>query len=187
MNQFSLRYGLIAGVVLALINVIFLFINPMWLYQFLINFLVGGLTYSFFMVKAIKDTKNADGGYIGFGDALLAGVVTFGIASLISMASMFVIVKTSQAAVDAELEYTLETTDSMAGMFDKFIDDEEQLEKMKKEMEKEKEKMVAEFEEKGPTSTRIGMVMLGWLMQLFIGTILALILAAIFKKEPAYS
>lgn len=186
MNQFSIRYGLIAGVVLALINVVFFFIDPTWLFQAGINSIVGIVTYSFFMIKAIKDTRSSENGLISFGEAFLAGLITFLIASFISTISMFTIVKASPAVQQAELDYTLETTDSMVGMFDKFLDEDE-VAKIKEEMESEKEKIIEDFEENGANSGKIGMVLLGWLFNLFMGAILSLILAAIFKKSPSYT
>lgn len=123
-----------------------------------------------FLYMASKRARDAKGGYIAFGEALVPPMVTYGIGTLISGVFSYLMIN----FIDPSLLDTIqEAVKNMSeGMWDTMgLTEDQKLEAA----EKMEEQQAGQF--------GLAQTALGWLMGLILGLIISAIVAAIVKKE----
>ncbi len=89
MGNHPIRYGLLAGVSVVLVNLIIYFTDKTLLAS--ISSLVELIVVIFFMTKAVSDTKSDLGGWISFKDAFKPAWLTFILATTIIVLYTFIL------------------------------------------------------------------------------------------------
>ena len=125
------------------------------------------------MYLAAKKAKDKKGGFIPFGEALVPGLGTFAIGSLISVIFMYLLVN----HINPDLIPILEegAREMQEGMFDMMGFTEEQKLQAIEE---------AERQQAGQDTFGLSAILIGWVTNLFfMGLPIAAIIAAIIKKK----
>lgn len=131
-----------------------------------------------FLYLSLKETRYLQEGFLSFGEGLKASVLTYMIGTLIGVIFTFllvnyidpdllVLIKESATAMSDDVTNWM---GNLAGM------PEEELEKVKEDME-------AELESQNLGSFSVGIAILTWLQSLIGGVILSLIMSAFMKKN----
>lgn len=172
MEKNSVRYGLIAGLGVAIYQLVLYFISPEMIFG---NFAhVAWIIYLFCIWKAISLDKEANGGYISFREAFGSGFTVFAIAGLIALIFQYILMTViDPGLVDIQKEIALEAFDKMASAFGL------------EEGSAEYEQALADIDKR--TEPSLSQSAIGYLFMLLFGAIPALIFAAIMKKDkPAH-
>ena len=133
---------------------------------------VGYLITGFFMWKAATAERSDNGGGLSFGNAFKTSFIVWLIASLLSILFMYVLINfIDTSLLDVILQTQKDAMNQMSGLLG----------------EEATAAAMAEIESQG-ASFGVGTVALGWIMGLvFPGAIIALIIAAIVKRDGSAS
>lgn len=169
-----IKFGLIYGVTSIVLTLLKYVIKRELIFDTTMGLVTGFGLAILFVILAIRADRGEESGY-SLGDGLKAGFITYAIGTLI--ATIFTYVLTN--IIDPQLiqdgmAYTLKVTESMLnGTADLMGLDEAQKAEMLAEASK-----AAEVNPFTPAK-----LMIGWVMNLIGGLILALITAAIMKRD----
>ena len=168
MERNSVRFGLIAGLGVAIYQLLLYFINPEMIFGAFAN--VAWLIYLFSMWRAASLDKEEKGGYISFKEAFTTAFTVFANAALIALVFQHVLMTViDPGLLEIQKEISLEAFDKVADTFG--------LEEGSKEYEAGLEEI---RKNSSPTLMQLGM---GYIVVLIIGSVPALIMAAVMKKE----
>lgn len=175
--QNGIKYGVQLGVLTIIITLIQSYVFPNSLISWPSMLLGFGLPI-LFMVLAAKAEKNANEGILAFGEAFVTAMVTAAVGSLIAALFQFVLFN----FINPELATTLaeQTSEAAVNMANKIAEmtgesiPENQLEQMR-----------ADTLEQSAGAFSFGGVMVGWITGLIFQAIIALIVAAIVKRNPS--
>lgn len=160
-----IKHGVFYALLSIILTLVIYLINPALFGEFWFSFVMLPLPI-IFMVLAVSEEKNADGGYILFGNAFLQGLGVVIIGYLISGLFTYVLYN----FIDPGLEDVIKASiiENMEGFEDMMPEDA--YEKMIEDMENRK---FADLKAIG----------VGLISMTLIGGVFALIIAAIMKKE----
>lgn len=171
----TVKYGLIAGVSIAVIQIALHYINLELSQDVSIASAIGIILPILFMVLGVKAERELQEGLISFGEALKTAFFVFMIASIISGVISFAHMQTwSDETWQRIGAIQMETAKGMMEMFgadELEIDDAMANEEFDIEMIKK-------------TTASIGILLLGLLGSAIFGLVLSLIVAAIMKRNP---
>lgn len=164
-----LKYGLSLGAFSILLQLTLYLINPSLLFDWKIGLGIGVLFSCLFIFLAQKEMKQADDGFLSFGEAFVVGWKTYALGTLLATLFTFVLYNFIDSSLgDLQKEYSIELVEEMAESFN--FDDEVL------------EAQIEAIEEKDVNSN-IGELLLGWgIIILTLGSILSAIMAAISKN-----
>lgn len=172
MEKNSVKYGLIAGLGVAIYQLVLYFASPEMIYG---NFAyVGWAIYLFCMWKATSLDKEANGGFISFRDAFGSSFIVFAIAAFIALIFQHILITViDPGLIDIQKEIALEAFDKVANAFG-LDEGSPEYEKALEDIDKNSEPSIA--------SSALGYVFL-----LIGGAIPSLVIAAVMKKDkPAH-
>ena len=174
MKNDTVKFGLLYGIISILILLALYFIDPkslmdISLWRTILGFaIMGGLMY-----LAAKKARDKKGGFIPFGEALVPGIMTYIIGSLMGVVFMYFLIN----HIDVSLLPILEegAREMQEGMFDMMgFTEEQKLQAMEE----------AERQQAGQNPFGLGTLLIGWVTNVFImGLPIAAIIAAIVKKQ----
>jgi len=169
-----IKWGMLYGLASVAFTMILFLINKNLLFDWKIALLSSLGLAVLFMILALKETREANEGYLGYGEAVKVALVTFVIGSFIGTIWMFVLYNFIDPTLfELEKEMALKTAEQMASMFGA---DEDVLEQM---MDETREQMEAMGDSKS-----IGSLLGPWGISILIpGLPIALIVGAIMKKS----
>jgi len=171
MKNDTVKLGLMYGVVSIVLSLISYYFMPGSIGSFTsISSILGWIFLVGFLYMASKRARDAKGGYIAFGEALVPPMIVYIIGSLISVIFAYFLIN----YFDPSLQETIAqaTREMTEGMWDMMgLTEDQKLEAA--------EKMEADL----ANQFGIGQLMIGWLTSLIIGLIFSAIIAAIVKKE----
>ena len=168
MENPAIKNGVFMGVASILFTMILYFIDSSMIFGWAAW--IGMLIPVYFMWKATTEEKGINGGFLSFGEGFKAAFLAAVIGGLITQLFSYVLMNfIDPSLVDVLREQSVEAAEKMIAMFG---DNEEAAEAMREAME-----------EQDFTPT-LGKTLLGYLGSLVFPTaIIALIIAAITKKE----
>ncbi len=172
MKNDAVKLGLMYGVVSIIISMIVYFTNPKAMMDFSSwHMILGYILMIAFPYMAAKRAKDANGGFIAFGEALVPAMVTFAIGLLISNVYSYLLLN----YFDPSLQETLNVAarEMTEGMWDMMGLSEEAKLEAAEQMEQQQ-------------ANQFGIVQsaLGFIVSLiFPGLVISAIIAAIIKKE----
>ena len=172
MEKNSVRYGLIAGLGVAIYQLVLYFIGGEMIFG---NFAhAAWIIYLFCMWKAVSLDKEANDGYVSFKNAFGTSFIVFAIAGLIALVFQYILMTIiDPGLVDVQKEIALEAFDKMASAFGL------------EEGSPEYEAALADIDKR--TEPSLSQSGLGYIFMLIFGAIPSLIMAAVMKKEkPAH-
>ncbi|MBK9254828.1 MAG: DUF4199 domain-containing protein [Saprospiraceae bacterium] len=168
MENHSIRNGLMYGFVAIAISLLFYFISPEILtsYSSWLTTIIG----IYFMVMAVKGFKEDTEGYIGVGEAFKAAWLTFMVGTIISTIFTYVLYNIIDSSLlDLMREAQLDAIDKMAAMLNM---DQSAIDSAKEGIE-----------DSNPFDLKAVFIALP-VAFLFPGAVIAIIIAAIMKKNP---
>ncbi len=167
-----MRFGLIGGLILvvfALVGIVTGWSSPAnWLMALVFTFLMI-VIYNLIMVYAIKSDRNSLGGYITLGRAFLVAFISTCIAGLI----MALFNSVYMGIIDPE--YMVKIGDDLRAMYESFGMDENMIEQSLEN--------AGALEAQTFGSALVNQLS-GYLFGAFVGGVIAIITAAIMKKNP---
>jgi hypothetical protein len=163
----GVKNGLLLGVVSIIFSHISYMINPKWLITGIAYF--GFIIVIYFMYRSAAQERKANEGLLSFGEALKSTFLTYVIGTLISAVYLYLMFN----VIDLSLNDVMREVQIDQGeMVAKFLGAEDQMENLADELDKQNLQM------------DLMMVINQYLIGLiFPGFILALVIAAITKKE----
>ena len=161
MSNYPLRFGLIAGGTVICLTLLFYFVDKSWMVSFG-SFVEFGIVI-YFMSKTVSAVKSESGGFISFGNAFKPAWGTFIITTTITTLFTFLLMK------DVVKEIQAEAFEQASGWL--------------KLGESDKEKMMEQLAESDAFDIKSIAFALPFSF-IFPGTLYALIIALIMKKEP---
>ncbi|MEM1321762.1 MAG: DUF4199 domain-containing protein [Bacteroidota bacterium] len=90
MDNHGVRWGIIAGVLVAIYTVALYLVDPNYLFYVTLS-LVGSIIYIFCMRKAGLETRSDMGGYMTWGEAMKPTFITYAVGTLIGTIFMYVL------------------------------------------------------------------------------------------------
>lgn len=168
MEKNSVRFGLIAGLGVAIYQLLLYFIDAAMIFGTFAQ--VAWLIYLFGMWKATSLDKAENGGYISFKEAFTTAFTVFTIAALFAVIFQhFLTTVIDPGLLDIQTDIALESFDKMAGTFG---------------IEEGSPEYEAALEEiRNSSNTSISKLAIGYVFVLIFGSIPALIMGAVMKKE----
>lgn len=173
MDNPAIKNGLFLGFGIILLYLVLYFISP----DALINFSswAAFILYIYFMYRSAVEERALNGNVLSFGDALKASFLTYVIGALIAVLFSYVLYNfIDPGLVDIAQEKVAEAMEKMSGLLG-----EEAQEEMEAALEESMDKMNYSL----PT------LLQGYVFSLIFGFIIALIIAAITKRNdnPQYA
>jgi len=181
MFQKPIKYGLYIGLVSAVLLILLWQLDKSYVINFKIDLFISTVIPAIFMVLAGKSFRGAQEGLASFGELIQPTFSTFIIGSALTMLFtflLFTIVDPEIMALQAQQSYenAYQTAEKMSHISS---ENEEAMQKFQKEMEANKEEILAQTENAG-----IGTFILSWIIKLIMpGIFLALIISAILKRN----
>ena len=168
------KWGIYYGIASVVVTMLLFLIKKELLFNFGIGLAAGLGLAIIFIVLALKEVRANNEGYLGYGEAVKVGLVTFVIGSLISTIWMYVLYNFIDPSLfEMEKQKGIEAAEKMVSMFS---DDEALIEET---MAKAREELDAQGDSKSIMS-----LLGGWgISILFPGLPLALITGAFMKKS----
>jgi len=169
----TIKNGLLAGVISSIILVGLHFVSFELSQSFSVGLIMTLVFPVIFMVLAIIAVRNEQEGFISFGEALKTSFIVFMICAIVVGIAQFALYQTFtddtwNKIVDIQLENAQDMMEMVGA-------DETAMDIMKEELTIEKIK---------ESTSGIGNMMLGLLVNAFIGLIISLIVSAIMKRNP---
>ena len=169
----TIKNGLLAGVISSIILVGLHFVSFELSQSFSVGLIMTLVFPVIFMVLAIIAVRNEQEGFISFGEALKTSFIVFMICAIVVGIAQFALYQTFtddtwNKIVDIQLENAQDMMEMVGA-------DETAMDFMKEELTIEKIK---------ESTSGIGNMMLGLLVNAFIGLIISLIVSAIMKRNP---
>jgi len=169
----TIKNGLLAGVISSIILVGLHFVSFELSQSFSVGLIIVLVFPVIFMVLAIIAVRNEQEGFISFGEALKTSFIVFMICAIVVGIAQFALYQTFtddtwNKIVDIQLENAQDMMEMVGA-------DETAMDIMKEELTIEKIK---------ESTSGIGNMMLGLLVNAFIGLIISLIVSAIMKRNP---
>ncbi len=172
----GIRFGILCGVVsIALIYVAY-FINPEYIYSYILTLIVHPIFHIACIVLAVKTTRDELGGYATFKDLIKPAFTVVVLTNLIYFFGYYALYNFVDPSLpELEKQIAIEAMDSMAEMFDL---PEDAMDSMEEEIDK--------LDEMDNTYT-ISKAMWSYLLSVIWGFIPAAIVSAIFKRQAPLS
>lgn len=171
MKNDAVKLGLMYGVVSIIFTLISYYLMPGSIGSLMsLPTILGLIIMLGFLYMASKRARDANGGYIAFGDALVPPMVVYAIGSFISVLFSYLLINN----IDPSLQQTIAdaTKEITEGMWDTMGLTEDQKLEAAEKMEAEQANQFS-----------LGTLGLGWLVSQIMGLIISAIIAAIVKKE----
>lgn len=179
MSNHILKNGVLMGVALVAISVIFYFASKELLVNTSLMMIIGLVIPIYFMWKGAKDTRSEQDGFASFGDMFKVTFFIFIIGSFISNVGNFALRKMDPSILEMEADMAIEMATNMVDKLAGFTGaSEEQLAEMKQEMAVQNEATREQILNMG-----VGTLILGWLSSMIGGIIISLIMGAIMKVK----
>ena len=170
MKEIAIKNGLMAGIAGVILMLVLWLINP----RYYINYqtFVGLIVVIYFMYRAGKEVRDQNGGYISLGEIFKPLFITIVFGTLIYALFQYVMFKfIDTGLVEVQKQIAIEGIQKVA----EYINSEEIQENL--------DEAIAEIEDKDFSITFM-QVIKSWFVNLIFGAIIALIQAAIMKKNP---
>lgn len=167
MQNHALRNGLIMGLGCIALTLVFYFISPSMMISW--GSWISYAVILFFMYKTIKDIRDDNGGFISLGDGFKNSWISYIIGMTLSSLFSFVLIKyIDTSLLDIIREEQVKALEKMGSMFNL--------------PEEDLQKQIEAIESTNPFSPAT--FLLGILVSfIFPGSLIALIMAAIMKKN----
>ncbi len=176
MTNHGIRFGILCGVVSIVLVYIAYFINPEYIYSYILTMLAHPIFHVVCMVLAVKATRSDLGGYATFKDLIKPAFTVAILTNLIYYLGYYVLYNFVDPSLpELEKQIAIEAMDSMAEMFS-LPDDA--MDQMEEEIDK--------LEAMDNTYT-IAKAMWSYLLSVIWGFVPAAIVSAIFKKTRPLS
>ncbi len=165
-------YGLKYGLILATISLIIMFamyaIDPELMFSAWYVNAIGFVITIVVMVLSVLEFRRDNNGGALFGQAIACGFFTYAVSTLIAMIGSYVLINVIDPSL-IELQQKV-AIDAAVSMLETFGAEEDVI-----------EGAIEEIERQG--SQTIGQMVMGYIFALFIGLVIALIVAAFTKKD----
>lgn len=170
MNNSAAKYGFYYGLTSIGVALVLWLVNKELLFKMSLQSILGLALAIIFMFLAIKAVKGEQEGFISFGEAIAASMLTYALGGLMAILFSFVLLNyIDPSLLEVQKEVAMETAENVIEMFG---GTEESMEEMREEMEEE------------ASSYSLGKNLMAWLFSLiFPGLIISLIMSAIMKKS----
>lgn len=172
MNNHGIVNGLMMGIALSAVTLVLYLVNPALVLNMPLNFFLGTLVPIFFMRRAVLGVREEQEGNLSLAEGLIPAMVCFAIGSLMLIILTYVLFQVDANLVQMQKDMAIEMTKQIWGM-------------LPETMQPPAELQAQEFEKiQNRNFTGAGTMIGGWAIQLlFPGFIIAIIIAAILRKE----